>query len=115
VGNYYAAVFLYPREKAGLYATMSGRLAEDQKIQFQYYEGTHGVQLKGCCDSTEQCPFSSDKFVSISDRMWKGGSFICPQGTYKVLFLCENTRTNQGACAIDDIQVIQTSADKPLC
>ena len=39
--------------------------------------------------------------------MWKFGSFPCPQGTQKVIFLCENTRTNQGACAVDNIQVVE--------
>ncbi|KAH7698638.1 CBN-MLT-9 protein, partial [Aphelenchoides avenae] len=118
-GEYYAATFLYPREKAGLLADV-GAMPEDGRLRFQYYEGTHGVQLKGCCDSPDSCPFSSDKFVSVSDRMWKYGSFACPKGTQKLLFLCENTRTNQGACALDDIQVVEnrdniTVTDKPLC
>ena len=38
-GNYYAAVFLYPREKAGLAADVGGRLPDDQRVRFQYYEG----------------------------------------------------------------------------
>src|SRR4051794_22523792 len=82
-GNYYAATFLYPREKAGLMADV-GQLEDDRRLRFQYYEGTHGVQLKGCCDSADVCPFSSDKFVTVSDRMWKFGSFACPRGTQKV-------------------------------
>lgn len=85
-GNYYAATFLYPREKASL-AVEIGKLAEDQRLRFQYYEGTHGVQLKGCCDSIEICPFHSDKFVTYSDRMWKMGSLLCPKGTERVCFL----------------------------
>ncbi|KAI1722637.1 hypothetical protein Ddc_06806 [Ditylenchus destructor] len=118
-GDYYAATYLYPREKAGLLADLN-HLGEDRRLRFQYYEGTHGVQLKGCCDSVDVCPFSSDKFVTVSDRMWKFGSFVCPQGTQKLIFLCENTRTNQGACALDDIQVVEnkegvTLEDKPLC
>lgn len=118
-GDYYAATYLYPREKAGLLADLH-QLPEDQRLRFQYYEGTHGVQLKGCCDSVDFCPFSSDKFVTVSDRMWKFGSFVCPQGTQKLIFLCENTRTNQGACALDDVQVVEnkesvTLDDKPLC
>ena len=84
-GNYYAATYLYPREVAGLQADV-GFLPEDRRLRFQYYEGTHGVQLKGCCDTAENCPFSSDKFVSVSDRMWKYGSFVCPKGTEKVSF-----------------------------
>lgn len=119
-GNYYAAVFLYPREKAGLAADVGGRLPDDQRVRFQYYEGTHGVQLKGCCNTDDDCPFSSNKFVAVTDRVWKWGSFPCPRDTQKILFLCENTRTNQGACAIDDIQVVQNNQqvsvqDKPLC
>ena len=82
-GNYYAATYLYPREIAGLQADI-GFLPEDRRLRFQYYEGTHGVQLKGCCDTAENCPFHSDKFVTVSDRMWKYGNFACPKGTEKV-------------------------------
>lgn len=82
-GDYYAATYLYPREMAGLQADVAN-LAEEMKMRFRYYEGTHGVQLKGCCGSDESCPFSSDKFVSVSDRNWKFGSFACPKGTDKV-------------------------------
>ncbi|TMS36770.1 hypothetical protein L596_003855 [Steinernema carpocapsae] len=118
-GNYYAATFLYPREMAGLEADVGG-LTEDRRMRFQYYEGTHGVQLKGCCDSTDNCPFSSDKFVTVQDRRWKYASLVCLKGTRKIIFVCENTRTNQGACAIDDIQVVENVDDptlqqKPLC
>ncbi|CAK5010762.1 unnamed protein product [Meloidogyne enterolobii] len=104
----YAAVFLYPREKAGLWTNINGNsentnlnsLSEPTRIRFQYYEGTHGVQLKGCCalnsvttgsETTEEgnldCPFLSDKFVSVSDRMWKWGTFVCPKGTKRVCLL----------------------------
>ncbi|KAL3982568.1 hypothetical protein ACH3XW_47675 [Acanthocheilonema viteae] len=108
-GDYYAATFLYPREMAGLAAHIAD-LKEPIRLRFQYYEGTHGVQLKGCCESLEHCLFASDKFVSVSDRTWKLTAFTCPAGTSKILFVCENTRTNQGACAIDDIQVIESGA-----
>ncbi|KAM3725682.1 MAM and LDL-receptor class A domain-containing protein [Dirofilaria immitis] len=108
-GDYYAATFLYPREMAGLAVDIVD-LKEPIRLRFQYYEGTHGVQLKGCCESLEHCLFASDKFVSVSDRTWKLTAFTCPAGTSKILFVCENTRTNQGACAIDDIQVIESEA-----
>ncbi|KAJ1357530.1 hypothetical protein KIN20_015700 [Parelaphostrongylus tenuis] len=92
---------------------------EKTRLRFQYYEGTHGVQLKGCCNSIERCPFSSDKFVKVSDRVWKTASFRCPKGTTKVIFLCENTRTNQGACAIDDLGMVESEGSlkdvRPLC
>ncbi|KAF7632182.1 hypothetical protein Mgra_00008435 [Meloidogyne graminicola] len=147
-GSYYAAVFLYPREKAGLWTFIGNSennnlnmLKEPTRIRFQYYEGTHGVQLKGCCNlnlinkeinkegeegeeiensKLLDCPFLSDKFVSVSDRMWKWGTFVCPQGTRKIIFLCENTRTNQGACALDDIAVVENREDinmndRPVC
>ncbi|CAG9530570.1 unnamed protein product [Cercopithifilaria johnstoni] len=108
-GDYYAATFLYPREMAGL-AVDIAELKEPVRLRLQYYEGTHGVQLKGCCESLEHCLFASDKFVSVSDRTWKLIAFTCPAGTSKILFVCENTRTNQGACAIDDIQMIESGA-----
>ncbi|PAV59749.1 hypothetical protein WR25_26463 [Diploscapter pachys] len=117
-GDFYAATFLFPREMAGL-EVETDPFTERTRLRFQYYEGTHGVQLKGCCDSIENCPFSSDKFVSVADRVWKTSSFKCPKGTNKVIFLCENTRTNQGACAVDDLGIIEYEGPlrdiKPLC
>ncbi|PIO77551.1 hypothetical protein TELCIR_00313 [Teladorsagia circumcincta] len=117
-GDFYAATFLFPREMAGLEASTEP-FTEKSRLRFQYYEGTHGVQLKGCCSSIETCPFSSDKFVSVSDRVWKTASFRCPKGTDKVIFLCENTRTNQGACAIDDLGMVEPEGSlkdvRPLC
>ncbi|KJH40864.1 hypothetical protein DICVIV_13175 [Dictyocaulus viviparus] len=117
-GDYYAATFLYPREMAGLEVD-TDPFTEKSRLRFQYYEGTHGVQLKGCCGSIEKCPFSSDKFVKVSDRVWKTASFRCPKGTDKVIFLCENTRTNQGACAIDDLGMVESEGSlkdiRPLC
>ncbi|KHJ96907.1 hypothetical protein OESDEN_03123 [Oesophagostomum dentatum] len=117
-GDYYAATFLFPREMAGLEAATEP-FTEKSRLRFQYYEGTHGVQLKGCCSSIETCPFSSDKFVTVSDRVWKTASFRCPKGTDKVIFLCENTRTNQGACAIDDLGMVESEGSlkdvRPLC
>ncbi|KAK6058451.1 hypothetical protein COOONC_03977, partial [Cooperia oncophora] len=44
-GDYYAATFLFPREMAGLEATTEP-FTEKTRLRFQYYEGTHGVQLK---------------------------------------------------------------------
>ncbi|CAD6188715.1 unnamed protein product [Caenorhabditis auriculariae] len=117
-GDYYAATFLFPREMAGLEATTEP-FTEVSRLRFQYYEGTHGVQLKGCCSTIENCPFSSDRFVTVSDRVWKTASFKCPKGTDKVIFLCENTRTNQGACAVDDLGLFEADGSlkeaKPMC
>uniref|UniRef100_A0A915CC64 MAM domain-containing protein n=1 Tax=Parascaris univalens TaxID=6257 RepID=A0A915CC64_PARUN len=100
--------FLFPREMAGLAADLTN-LTEPIRLRFQYYEGTHGVQLKGCCNNLDNCIFRSDKSVSVSDRTWKLTELTCPAGTSEIIFVCENTRTNQGACAIDDIQVIDSS------
>lgn len=83
-GDYYAATFLFPREMAG-FAININKLKNPIRLRFKYYEGTHGVQLKGCCDSLEHCLFASDKYVSISDRMWKLTEFRCPVGTSKVI------------------------------
>ncbi|CAD5221690.1 unnamed protein product [Bursaphelenchus xylophilus] len=118
-GDYYAASFLYPKEKAVL-ASDVGAIDESSRIKFKYYEGTHGVQLKGCCDSIDKCPFNTDRFVTVGDREWKSGDFVCSRGTKQVLFFCENTRTNQGACALDDVQVVDANDQnvenaKPLC
>ncbi|CAI2358210.1 unnamed protein product [Caenorhabditis sp. 36 PRJEB53466] len=117
-GEFYAATFLFPREMAGLEAAVEP-FTEQSRIRFHYYEGTHGVQLKGCCSTIENCPFSSDKFVTVADRAWKTASFKCPKGTDKVIFICENTRTNQGACAVDGIGLVENEGPlktaKPLC
>jgi hypothetical protein len=84
-GDYYIATFLFPREMAGIEADV-GEFPVSRTVRFQFYEGTHGLQLKGCCESIESCPFSSDKDVSVTDRSWKTASFSCPQGTKKVDF-----------------------------
>ncbi|KAI6241713.1 hypothetical protein M3Y99_00333600 [Aphelenchoides fujianensis] len=117
-GDFYAATFIYPNERAGLAADVNF-IDDSMRIRFQFYESTHGVQLKGCCDSIDSCPFGTDKFVSVADRTWKYGDFTCPQGTKKVIFFCENSRTNQGACALDEILVLDSAqaveTAKPLC
>ncbi|KAI6187746.1 hypothetical protein M3Y98_00278100 [Aphelenchoides besseyi] len=117
-GDFYAASFIYPNERAGLAADVN-YIDESVRIRFQFYESTHGVQLKGCCDSPDVCPFGTDKFVSVADRMWKYGDFTCPENTKRVIFFCENSRTNQGACALDDVQVLNASepveSARPLC
>jgi hypothetical protein len=83
-------------------------------VTFQYYEVTQGVQLRGCCDSAANCPVASDPSVSVSDRDWKEDSFVCPPDTRRLLFLCNNSQNNQGACGVDNIRLFSMD-DRPLC
>lgn len=75
---------MFPRENAELTADIN-QLPQELELRFHYYESTHGVQLKGCCDTNEYCPFASNKLVSVSDRLWKQGSLLCPIGTQRVI------------------------------
>lgn len=81
-GNYFSAAYLKPKEKAIMEADVV--LGEDRVIRFMRYEATVGIQFKGCCDSVENCPFSTDGDVSIADKSWHSSSFVCPRGTQKV-------------------------------
>lgn len=60
-------------------------LADDRVIRFKYYKVTDNMLLKGCCDSTANCPFVTERMAKITDfNSWKTASFICKSGTEKV-------------------------------
>ncbi len=80
--GFYAAAYMLSGQKAGIQADVE--LKEDRAIKFRYYEATNGLQIKGCCDTNRNCPFASNKDITIRDKRWKNGSFFCPAGTSKV-------------------------------
>uniref|UniRef100_A0A1I7VL52 Uncharacterized protein n=1 Tax=Loa loa TaxID=7209 RepID=A0A1I7VL52_LOALO len=98
---------------------------EDHKIVFDVLEFTEGQRLYGCCYNTKLdadetlinirillggkrpselfCPFATA--VHSTPVIWRTERFTCPQGTGKILFMCENNGKINGACAMDNIRI----------
>jgi len=84
-------------------------------VRYQYYKATDGLSFKGCCNDESSCPKDTGTSVQTADyKAWKTESITCPAGTKKVVFICENMDGNsEGACAIDNIQLLQPSGGSP--
>uniref|UniRef100_A0A0R3RLQ8 Fibrillar collagen NC1 domain-containing protein n=1 Tax=Elaeophora elaphi TaxID=1147741 RepID=A0A0R3RLQ8_9BILA len=98
---------------------------EDHKIVFDVLEFTEGERLYGCCYNTKLdadetlinirtllgaerpselfCPFATA--AHSTPLIWRTERFTCPQGTEKILFMCENNGKINGACAMDNIRI----------
>uniref|UniRef100_A0A1I8EYT5 MAM domain-containing protein n=2 Tax=Wuchereria bancrofti TaxID=6293 RepID=A0A1I8EYT5_WUCBA len=98
---------------------------EDHKIVFDVLEFTEGQRLYGCCYNTKLdadetllnirkllggkrpselfCPFATAAYST--PLIWRTERFTCPQGTEKILFMCENNGKINGACAMDNIRI----------
>ncbi|VDK72481.1 unnamed protein product [Litomosoides sigmodontis] len=98
---------------------------EEHKIVFDALEFTEGQRLYGCCYKTKLdadetlinirtllggarpselfCPFSTA--AHSTPLIWRRERFICPQGTEKILFMCENNGEINGVCAMDNIRI----------
>ncbi|CAG9535348.1 unnamed protein product [Cercopithifilaria johnstoni] len=98
---------------------------EDHKIVFDALEFTEGERLYGCCYNTKLnsdetlinirtllggkqpselfCPFATA--AHSTPLVWRTERFTCPQGTEKILFMCENNGKINGACAMDNIRI----------
>uniref|UniRef100_A0A8R1XJJ8 MAM domain-containing protein n=1 Tax=Onchocerca volvulus TaxID=6282 RepID=A0A8R1XJJ8_ONCVO len=99
--------------------------AEEHKIVFDVLEYTEGERLYGCCYNTKLesgrslinirimmggnrrselfCPFATEAYSTL--LVWRTERFICPQGTEKILFVCENNGKINGTCAMDNIRI----------
>uniref|UniRef100_A0A915PYK3 MAM domain-containing protein n=1 Tax=Setaria digitata TaxID=48799 RepID=A0A915PYK3_9BILA len=98
---------------------------EDHKIVFDVLEFTEGERLYGCCYNTKLeadetlisirkllggkrpselfCPFATA--THSAPLIWRTERFTCPQGTEKILFMCENSGKINGTCAMDNIRI----------
>uniref|UniRef100_A0A1I8BGU3 Venom protein n=1 Tax=Meloidogyne hapla TaxID=6305 RepID=A0A1I8BGU3_MELHA len=103
----FAASYLKPGQRS----TLTGRVlsGEQANIRFWVWEATRDLQLRVCCDDTgneEQCVFQTDKGVKRGSRRWIEQTATCPQGTKKIIFECRNLGRFQGACGLDNIQLL---------
>jgi len=96
---------------------------KDYVVRYRYYKATEGQNFKCCCDDESKCPKNAGNGVQTSDyRSWKTESIMCPAGTKKVIFICENEKgASEGACGLDEITLLQstggdpTDASQPAC
>jgi len=88
---------------------------KDYVVRYEYYKATEGVSFKACCDDESKCPKDSTGAVQTADyRAWKTESIMCPAGTKKVVFICENIEgASEGACGLDKIQLLQSTGGDP--
>ncbi|KAK0398533.1 hypothetical protein QR680_002637 [Steinernema hermaphroditum] len=100
----FAAAYVRPKQRATLTASiLSG---EAETLRFRAWEATRDVQLRVCCDNTQNCVFETDKGVKRGTRRWIEHTATCPQGTKKVIFECINLGIFQGACGIDNVFLV---------
>ncbi|KAE9556511.1 hypothetical protein FO519_000205 [Halicephalobus sp. NKZ332] len=99
----FAAAYVRPFQRA----TLTGRLlsGEQETIRFRAWEATRNVQLKLCCDNTENCVFETEIGVFRGSRRWREFTATCPAGTSTVIFECINHGIYQGACGLDNIHL----------
>jgi len=104
-------------KKAGEKTTLSvdDNFDKEYVVRYRNYKATEGVTVKGCCDDESKCPHQVDEHTQVADyRNWRTSSFVCPAGTKKVLFVCENLKgQSEGACGIDKIQLFQSTGGDP--
>uniref|UniRef100_A0AC34Q2I8 Uncharacterized protein n=1 Tax=Panagrolaimus sp. JU765 TaxID=591449 RepID=A0AC34Q2I8_9BILA len=99
----FAAAYVRPFQRA----TLTGKLlsGEQETIRFRAWEATRNVQLKVCCDTTENCVFETEIGVFRGSRRWREHTATCPKGTSKIIFECINHGIYQGACGVDNIHL----------
>uniref|UniRef100_A0A1I7ZAZ9 Mucin-5AC n=1 Tax=Steinernema glaseri TaxID=37863 RepID=A0A1I7ZAZ9_9BILA len=100
----FAAAYVRPKQRATLTASILSGDAET--LRFRAWEATRDVQLRMCCDNTENCVFATDRGVKRGTRRWIEHTATCPQGTKKVIFECINLGIFQGACGIDNVFLV---------
>jgi len=112
-GSKVAGCYLNPGESATLSTDV--KFPSDYIVQFYSYLATDKIQLVACCGDLNHCLYSTTPVQSSDYRSWHAVKFTCPAGTSKVLFHCENKGNNQGACGLDNIQVLSTVDKSAQC
>ncbi|VDN57401.1 unnamed protein product [Dracunculus medinensis] len=105
----FAAVYVYPLQ----WASLSTELPKETEntIRFSGWEATNGIRLRICCDNANKCPIRTNFDVNKRSRRWKEYGIVCPSGTSKLLFICENKGKNQGACGLDNIRLLNEACE----
>uniref|UniRef100_A0A915EQG1 Uncharacterized protein n=1 Tax=Ditylenchus dipsaci TaxID=166011 RepID=A0A915EQG1_9BILA len=106
----FAAAYVQSNQKATLTAKiLSG---QQETVRFRAWEATRDVQLRVCCDTDQDCVFETERGVRRGSRRWKEHTATCPKGTQKpsctlrIVFECVNEGVYQGACGLDNIQLL---------
>jgi len=113
-GGAYAAAYLYAQDSVSLQSDLF-KISEPRILHFNGYIAAQGVRIKVCLDNDNNCPFISSSDVKIPDRRkWKSFNILLPKGTKQVFIVAENTGFNQGAVALDNIDLLRPVAGGPL-
>ncbi|CAD5227333.1 unnamed protein product [Bursaphelenchus xylophilus] len=105
--QHFAASYVKPFQRSTLSARINATKVET--IEFQAWEAARNIQLRVCCDTTENCVFETEIGVKRGSRRWKLHYASCPVGTQKVLFECINHGIFQGACGVDNIRLLDSA------
>uniref|UniRef100_A0A7E4ZVJ2 Mucin-5AC n=1 Tax=Panagrellus redivivus TaxID=6233 RepID=A0A7E4ZVJ2_PANRE len=100
----FAASYVRPFQRSTLSAKLLS--GESDTIRFRAWEATRNVQLRVCCDTTDNCVFETDLGVMRGSRQWREYKATCPKGSSKIIFECINTGVYQGACGVDNIYLV---------
>lgn len=79
----FAAAYVRPLQRA----TLTGKILSSSEaaiFRFRAWEATRDVQLRVCCDSTENCVYETELGVKRGSRRWKEHTVTCEKGTQKV-------------------------------
>jgi hypothetical protein len=103
----FAAAYLKPGQRA----TLTGRLfsGEEETIRFRAWEATRDLRLRVCCEDNRKeknCVWETDKGVKRGSRRWREHQVTCAKGSRKIIFECLNEGVYQGACGLDNIQLM---------
>uniref|UniRef100_A0A0N4ZHI2 MAM domain-containing protein n=1 Tax=Parastrongyloides trichosuri TaxID=131310 RepID=A0A0N4ZHI2_PARTI len=88
-------------------------MAEDHFVLFDVLEWVEGEKLSACCITPNRqpsemvCPYETSTFQGPIE--WKAARLVCPKGTTKLMFICENYGRTKGVCAIDNIRLHKTT------
>uniref|UniRef100_A0AC35U6F5 MAM domain-containing protein n=1 Tax=Rhabditophanes sp. KR3021 TaxID=114890 RepID=A0AC35U6F5_9BILA len=88
-------------------------MKEDHYVVFDVLEWIEGEKLSACCVTPGRlpneliCPYETPIFLGAIE--WKSASIMCPAGTTKIMFICENYGKEKGLCALDNIRLHKTT------
>ncbi|KAI6176299.1 hypothetical protein M3Y97_00783200 [Aphelenchoides bicaudatus] len=111
----FLSTYLKPQQKAILTAQLPKTHNQKFVLNFNSWEATRDIKLKGCCGSLNNCPFETDMGLKRGTRKWLNQQLICPSGTNQILFECMNYGHFQGVCGLDNIELVgeQCASTKP--
>ncbi|KHN87570.1 hypothetical protein Tcan_05359 [Toxocara canis] len=89
------------------------RFPEERVILFDLLEFTEGETLSVCCLKPQNFPREFICSYITQPRptavVWQTSRIVCPAGTTKLMFVCENYGRFDGSCSIDNIRLHKTN------